>query len=99
MREYFIFAYERRCRNLRHHESGVQPRAGREKRRQSFAECGIHQTFDAPFADARQRTESDGEEVEREGYRLAMKVSARDDFTSTRCGVALRVDGRGARPH
>src|SRR5579864_6406160 len=78
MRQYFVLAGQRRGYYLRHHESGIESRVARQKRRQAFVERGIDQAFDAPLRDPRQSAERDRHVVERESQRLAVKVAAGD---------------------
>ena len=73
-----------------HHESGVEAGARRQKWRQSFVERGIHQPLQAPLGDARQRAERDGQEIEREGQRLAVEVAAGEDDARERCAPTAR---------
>ncbi len=84
MRQYFVFADQRRRGNLRHHETGIQSRALGQKWRQSLAERGIHQAFDASFADASQRAQSNAKKIQSESQRLAVEISAGDNIVSPR---------------
>ena len=82
MREYFVFADQRRRCNLRQHESGIQPGAGREKRRQAFVQRRIHHALQPPLRNSRQRAQRDAQKIQRKSQRLAMKISAGDNLAA-----------------
>ena len=82
MSEYFVFADQRRCGDLRQHESGIQPGAGREKRRQAFVQRRIHHALQPPLRNSRQRAQRDAQKIQRKSQRLAMKISARNDLAA-----------------
>ena len=92
MRQHLVLADQRRSRDLRHHESGIQSCARRQKRRQAFVQRRIHQSLDAPLRDPRQRAQSDRQEIESERHRLAVKISARE--TSANSLHAFREPSR-----
>ena len=79
MRQHFVFADQRCGGDLRHHESGIQPRAGSQKWRQTFVQSRVYQALQPALGDARQRAEGDAQKIQNEGQRLAMKISAGDD--------------------
>src|ERR1700727_3148697 len=76
MRQDLILADQRGSRDLRHHETGIQSGARRQKRWQAFAQCRIDQTLDPPFANASQCAERDCQKIQRKSQRLTVKVSA-----------------------
>src|ERR1700721_4058374 len=92
MGQYLVFANQCCGGYLRHHESGVQPGARGEKRRQAFAQRGIDQSLNAPFADAGQSAQGDGEEVEGEGQRLAVEVASGDHIAQRLFGVSNKYE-------
>src|ERR1019366_2239383 len=83
MRQHFVFTHQRGGGDLRHHEAGVHSRTRREKWRQAFAERGVYHALQPSLADAGQRAQSNGEKVEREGERLAVKIAARKNVALT----------------
>ena len=95
MRQHFVFADQRGGRDLRHHESGVQAGAWRQKRRQTFIQRRIHQSLEPPLADAGQRAQRDRQEVQRKGQRFAVEVSAGDDVAlqSVRFESVMKTSG------
>ena len=80
----FIFADQRRRRDLRHHETGIQACASGEKWRQALTQRGIYQALDSPLADACQRAQCDRQKIQGKRQRLAVEISAGDH-------VALRI--------
>src|ERR1700733_2186658 len=95
MRQHFVFTDERSGGHLRHHESGIEACAGREKWRQTLAERGIHEAFQTALADAGECAQRDREKVEREGDGLAVKISAREHiaFAIDRFGIFHEDEG------
>jgi hypothetical protein len=85
MRQYFVFAHEGRGGHLRHHESGIQSGAWRQKRRKAFAKGRVHHAFESSLADARKSAQRDAEVIEREGDGLAVKVTARNHVSIGIC--------------
>ena len=59
---------------------GSEPGVAREECGQVLVECGIDETVDAALGDPRQGGEGDGQEIELEGERLAVKVAAGENF-------------------
>ena len=51
-----------------------------KKRGQAFVEGGVHQPVDAAFGNARQRRQRDGQKIELERQRLAVKIAAGENF-------------------
>ena len=94
MRERLQLGGERRSRDLRHHQPGLQSAVPREERWKP-AERGIHEPFASSLADRGQVREADAEHVARQRDRRPMKVSARHDVA--RVGKDHRVVGRGIR--
>ena len=90
--EDLVFADQGGGGYLRHHEAGVQTRAGREKGRQVFVERGINEALQTTLGDAGQRAQCDGQKIERKGQGLAVEIAAGEDVA----GDGSAHDGFGA---
>ena len=75
MRQPFIFAGQRRRRDLRHHKAGVDARIGRKKWRQAFIQRRVYQPLNASLRNSRQRAQRNGHVIQGKGQRLAMKIT------------------------
>ena len=73
--------------DLRHHEPGIQPGLRRQECRQP-RQRGVDQHGDAAFGDRADLAQREGDDVGREGNRLAMEVAARQCFGRDRCRSA-----------
>src|ERR1051326_2261448 len=85
MRQDFVFARQRRCRNLRDHEARIEAWMVRKKRRQ-VPILRIQQTFDPPFRNVGQYGERHRHEVESKSQRLAVEIAAGENVTGILAG-------------
>src|SRR5258708_22808830 len=76
MRQSFVFAGQSCCGDLGHHEPGIQAGISGQERRQSFIQCRIHQSLNAPLGNSSKRSQYDREIVERKRQRLTVEVAA-----------------------
>src|SRR5438270_3370883 len=75
------------------HEPGMRAGMRGEKRRQTFAQIGIHEPVGPAFADAHQISESDRGIIEGQSQRRAVEIAAGKDVTAL--SENKRVIGRG----
>ena len=78
MRVGLVLGYERRCRDVRDHEAGLQPRFTGEEHVEVGIDAAIQQV-DASFRDARRLRDGDRQEIADEAHGLGMEVSAGQD--------------------
>ena len=91
--EHLALARERGRRYLRHHEAGIHAGIGRQERRQSLIQIGMHEPIGAALGDRREIRHHDREKIERHRDRLAVKVSAAQQSRRSR----TRADCRSRR--
>ena len=87
MRTLLVFRHERRCGDLRQHESRVEPRARREKRRQA-RQCGIDEHGDAAFGERSDLTQRQRDDIGGKRDRLGVEVATGQH------GIVFRKDQR-----
>src|SRR5438270_8443518 len=67
---------------MRNHKPRFYAGMARQKRRQTFALIGIHQSINSPLTDAHQIGERNRGIIETERERRAMKISTGDDVVA-----------------
>ncbi len=79
MGELLVFRHQRRRRDLRNHQSGIETRFLGEESRQAVAERGVDQKGDAALGNGADFAHRKRDLVGGKGDRFGMEIAARDD--------------------